>query len=239
MNRVLALSLITSLSLGAALPETSTLAEQTQREGALCQLSLSGSVQAEPISWVSISVTHLVEDEVVETSLAAQLRAGTSAGSLSALLAARLMADGAMVTPVNHTPHLMGELFVEDVLSVRLDLPSGPQASVTFCDRPLGVLGLRATNAESGEGKVEFIGVVMSVDGKTRSNEKIEVPIRAGDSGHDVCKRLFDQSLESGWLPLRPKTDRWSPTRRKDSRTLESSEVKLSASGWEIELVAG
>ena len=239
MNRALALALVTSLSLGAVLPEASTRAEQARREGALCQLSLSGSVQAGSINWVSISVTHLVEDEAVETSLAAQLRTGTHAGSLSALLAARLMADGAMVTSVNHTPHLMGELFVEDVLSVRLDLPSGPQASVTFCDRPLGVLGLRATSAAPGDGKVEFIGVVMSVDGKTRSNEKIEVPVRAGDTGHDVCKRLFNTSIEAGWLSLRPATDRWSPARRKDSRKLESTEVKLSAPGWEIELVAG
>ena len=69
--------------------------------------------------------------------------------------------------------------------------------------------------------------------------ESLEIPVIEGESGHDVCKRLFDRSLEAGWLPVREKTDRWSPSRRTDSRKLLSSEVKLSASGWELELRAG
>jgi len=239
MNRALALALVASLTVGVESLQGSPQGESVRQEGALCQLTFSGDVMEQPISWVSISVTHLVGDDAVETSLVAQVRAGTSSGSLSSLLTSRLEVDGAKVTRVNHAPHLLGELFVEDVLSVRLDLPAGPQASVTFCDRPLGVLGLRSTSADPQAGMVRFTGVLKSADGKTRSHEVLEVPILAEDTAHDACERLFDTSLKAGWLPVRPATDRWSPARRQDSRKLESAEIKLTAPGWELEVVAG
>jgi len=237
MNHALTLALATSLTIGTALPEERSAPLLVETKGALCQLNFTGSVGKEPVEWVSVSVTHLVENEAVETSLTAQVKSGTGAGSLSALLAMRLRAQGASVTAVD-IGILQGELFIEDVVSVRLDLPAGPEASVTFCDRPLGVLALRPTSAAPGAGKLEFLGVVKSINGKHRSHEALSVPVVEGDSGHDVCKRLFDQSLEAGWLPVRPETDRWSPSRRKDARKLESAEVKLSASGWELEVFA-
>jgi len=239
MNRALALALVAFLTVGVGSLHGSPQEEGVSPGGALCQLTFSGRVGEQSVSRVSISVSHLAEGEVVETSLVAQVRRGTSPGSISSLLADRLKSNGAKVTFVNHAPHTVGELFIEGVLSVRLDLPSGPEASVIFCDRPLAVLGLRPTSDPSQAGMVEFIGVVRSVDGKTRGRDGFEAPIVAGDSGHDVCKRLFDISLEAGWLPVRPSTDRWSPTRRKDSRKLESTEIKFAAQGWEIELVAG
>lgn len=239
MNHALALALAASLSIGSSLPEACPAPLERPTEGGLCQLTFSDKVHEGHPGWVSIAVTHLVETEAVETSLVAQLRSGTTAGSVCALLSDRLEAAGAQVTPVIHPSHGRGELFVEDVLSVRLDLPAGPKASVTFCDRPLGVLGLRATGEYPGAGKLEFLGIVTSVDGKSRSHEAIEIPILEGESGHDACKRLFDSSLEAGWLPVRPKTDQWSPTRRKDSRKLESAEVKLTAPGWELLVSVG
>ena len=235
MKHILTLALVTSLTLGAA----PVSAEAIEPEVTLCQLNLYGAVGKSPHPWVSISISHQVEGEVVETSLIGQMKAGTSSGSLAALLASRLRARGARVTESPENSAIIGGLFIESVVSVRLDLPAGPEASVTFCDRPLGVLSLRPTSAARGAGRLEFQGVVVSVDGKQRSVEVVEVPIVEGDTGHDVCKRLFDQSLEAGWLPLRPETDRWSPSQRKDSGKLESTEVKLSASGWELQLFAG
>ena len=244
MNHALTLALATALTFGAAPVSVEGLKQPVsvkavEQETTLCQLSLYGTVGKSPHPWVSISISHLVEGEVVETSVIGQMKAGTSSGSLAALLASRLRARGALVTEFSENSTVTGGLFIEDVVSVRLDLPAGPEASVIFCDRPLGVLTLRPTNAAPGAGNLKFQGIVVAVDGKHRSTESVEVPIVEGDTGHDVCKRLFDRSLEAGWLPVRPKTDRWSPSRRQDSGKLESSEVKLSASGWELEVVAG
>jgi len=235
MNHALTLALATTLALEAA----PVPVEAVEPEVALCQLSLTGTVGEDPNPWVSISISHQVEGEVVETSLTGQVKVGTSSGSLAALLASRLRAQGARVTESPENSAVTGGLFIEDVVSVRVDLPAGPLASVTLCDRPLGVLVLRPTSASPSAGSLEFHGVVLDVTGKHRSNAALEVPILEGDSGHDVCKRLFDRSLEAGWLAIRPKTDRWSPSRRKDSGKLESSEITLSASGWELEVFAG
>ena len=235
MNRALTLALVTSLALGAA----PVSVESIEPGVTLCQLSLHGAVTESPHPWVSISISHRVDGEVVETSLIGQMKAGTSSRALAALLASRLSARGARVTESLGSSTITGSIFIEDVVSVRLDLPAGPEASVTFCDRPLDVLTLRPTSAAPSAGTLKFHGVVVGVGDKHRSKESVDVPIVEGDSGHDVCKRLFERSLEAGWLPVRPKTDRWSPSRRKDSRKLESSEVKLSASGWELEVFAG
>jgi len=239
MNHVLALTLAASLSLGARLPEACPTPLERPAVGGLCQLTFSGELDEELPGWVSITVTHLVEAEAVETSLVAQLRSGTSAGSVCALLSDRLEAAGARVIPVIHPVLTGGDLFVEDVLSVRLDLPAGPKTSVNFCDRPLGVLGLRATGERAYAGTLKFQGLVTRFDGKERALEELEVPIIAGETGHDVCKRLFDESLDAGWLAVRPKTNQWSPVRRQDSGKLESFGVTLSASGWELVVSAG
>jgi len=242
MKRALTLVLASSLMLGAS-PATDPVSEPGV---ALCQLSLRKDVGELPHPWVSISISHRVDEELVETSLVGQVRPGTHADSLTSLLAARLKEQGARVTKSTELVENgtifrdeNGTLFIEDVVSVRLDLPAGPEASVTFCDRPLGVLSLRPTSPKPGSGTLEFRGVVADVSGRHRSMESLEVPVLEGESGHEVCKRLFDRSLEAGWLPVRPETDRWSPSRRKDSGKLESAEVKLSASGWELELLAG
>ena len=234
MKRAFTLVLASSLMLGAS-PATEPVSEPGV---ALCQLSLEGAVGELPHPWVSISISHRVDEELVETSLVGQVKPGTTAASLTSLLAARLKEQGARVTESTQ-PDTNGDLFIEDVVSVRVDLPAGPDASVTYCDRPLGVLTLRPTSPKPGAGTLEFRGVVADVSGRHRSMESLEVPVLEGESGHEVCKRLFDRSLEAGWLPVRPETDRWSPSRRKDSGKLESAEVKLSASGWELELLAG
>lgn len=235
MNHAITLALVTSLALGAG----PVSVEAAEPEVTLCQLSMYGAVSEDPQPWVSISISHRVEGAVIETSLIGQMKVGTSSGSLAALLASRLRARGARVTESPENSNIIGSLFIEEVVSVRLDLPAGPEASVTFCDRPLDVLTLRPTSAAPSAGTLKFHGVVVGVSGKHRSTESIEVPVPEADSGHDVCKRLFDRSLEAGWLPARPKTDHWSPFQRKDSGKLESSEVKLSASGWELEVFAG
>ena len=229
-----------SLPLSMA-PTTATSAST----GALCQLDFSG-VLGRPLleggngpSWYTISVTHIVNESSLESVLEGQLRRGTSANHLYALLAARLEAAGGSVIRTRGDGAQITGLFIEGVQKVRLDLPGCQEVSVTFCDRPLSVLSLRATGEAPGNGELEFLGVVRGVDGKTRAQESIQVSIEAGESGHDVCKRLFDASLESGWLPVRPATDRWSPSRRKDARTLQSTEISLHAPGWELELTAG
>ena len=234
MKRALTLALVCSLAMGATPAPTLEGASGL----ALCQLSLDGVVGERPHPWVSISVTHRVEEELVETSLIGQFKPGTTGASLATLLAKRLKEQGARVTE-STALDMTADLFIEDVTSVRVDLPAGPGASVTFCDRPLGVLSLRPTSPTPGAGRLEFRGVVSDVSGRHRSMESLEIPVIEGESGHEVCKRLFDRSLEAGWLPVREKTDRWSPSRRTDSRKLLSSEVKLSASGWELELRAG
>ena len=247
MIRVLALALTLLVSFaGGATPIQGALqAEDAPRTGALCQVQFSGLFGVprpeggHAPSWFSISVTHLVEQEAVETRLVGQLKRFTSSGALLALLASRLETAGAKVIRTRASEEATTGIFIEDVLSIRLDLPACQQVNVTFCDRPLGVLGLRSTGVSPAEGALEFFGVVRGVDGKTRTHQSLQVPILTSDSGHDVCKRLFDSALESGWLPVRPATDRWSPSRRQDARTLESTEIKLTASGWEIELVAG
>ena len=79
MNHALTLALATSLTLGAA----PVSVEAVEPEAALCQLNLYGTVGKNPHPWVSISVSHQVEGEVVETSLIGQVKAGTSSGSLA------------------------------------------------------------------------------------------------------------------------------------------------------------
>ena len=166
MNHALTLALVTSLTFGAA----PAPAEVVEPEVALCQLSLYGTVGESPHPWVSISISHQVEGKVVETSLVGQVKGGTSSGSLAALLASRLRAQGASVTESPGDSTLVSDLFIEDVLSVRLDLPAGPEVSVTFCDRPLEVLGLRPTSAIPGPGKLDFLGIVTSVNGLVANN---------------------------------------------------------------------
>lgn len=238
MNRALAFALaVLSITLVHPLQGASpTDAEGSAR--ALCQLSASGVV-SEDFPRVSISLTHgRNADAVHETTLSAQFRAGTSASDVLALFADRLERAGARLTRSTNHGNMIS-LFVEDVISVRVNDFGGLQPSITFCDRPLGVLSLQRTRSDWKGGVLKINGILVDSGGKSRELKTLNVEIFNSDTGHNVCKRLYDASQEEGWLPFRAKTDQWSPNRRKDSKVMESTEVLFSSEGWTLELTVG
>ena len=240
MNRALAFVLaVFSLALMIPLQEASS-AESKESPSALCQLSLTGLV-LENFPRVSISVTHGRQaDELRETTLTAQFHAGTKAGDVLALLADRLERSGAKITRSTHSSKTSwASLFVEDVVSVRIEETGGLYPTVTFCDRPLGVLSLKPTRSDRVGGELKITGILVDSDVKSRELKKLEVEVFKADTGHTICKRLYDASLYEGWLPFRAQTDQWSPNRRKDSKVMESTEISFSAKGWALELTAG
>jgi len=238
MNRALAFVLaVFSLALMIPLQEASS-AESRESPSALCQFSLTGLV-SENSPRVSISVTYGRQvDELRETTLTAQFQTGTKAGDVLALLADRLERSGAKITRSTHSFNL-ASLFVEDVVSVRIEETGGLYPTVTFCDRPLGVLSLKPTRSDRVGGELKITGLLVDSDGKSRELKKLEVEVFRADTGHTICKRLYDASLYEGWLPFRAQTDQWSPNRRKDSKVMESTEISFSAKGWALELTAG
>ena len=238
MNRALAFALaVFSITLAHPLQGASpTEAKESAR--ALCQLSAFGVV-SEDFPRVSISLTHgRNDDELRVTTLSAQFRAGTTASDVLALFADRLDRAGASLTRSTNRGN-MTSLFVENVISVRVDDSGGLQPSITFCDRPLGVLSLQRTRSDRKGGVLKINGLLVDSDGKSRELKTLNVEIFASDTGHNVCKRLYDASQEEGWLPFRAKTDQWSPNRRKDSKVMESTEVLFSSEGWALELTVG
>jgi hypothetical protein len=237
MKRALAFVLV-AFSLVVTVPlQGASSKESKESAGALCQIHCFGDA-SESFPRVSMSVTHGSQaDELRETKLVAQLHVNTSAADVLALLADRLERDGAEVTR-SEDKH---SLFVEDVVRVRIEDMADIQTTVTFCDRPLGVLSLKRMRSSSpeGEGQLKITGLLVDSDGTSREFKTLKVDVFSADTGHTVCKRLYESSLSEGWLPFRAQTDQWSPNRRKDSKEMESTEVSLFADGWALELTVG
>ena len=195
---------------------------------------------SEEFSRVSISVTHGSQQsaELHETSLIAQFHANTTASDVLRVLADRLRQAGALVT----RPEFEGvssSLFVEGVFSVRIEDMAGIETAVTFCDRPLGAMSLKRTRPGADAGKLKMKALLVDSDGISREFRTLEVEVKGEDTGHTVCERFYEASLAEGWLPFRAQTDQWSPNRRKDSKTMESTELSLNVDGWTFLLTSG
>jgi hypothetical protein len=240
MKRALAFVLVV-FSLVVTIPLQGASSEESKElAGALCQIHCSGVV-GETFPRVSISVSHGSQaGELRETKLLAQLHVKTTAADVLALLADQLERAGAMVTRTEGKGS-SSSLFVEDVVRVRIEDMADIQTTVTFCDRPLGILSLKRMRSAAPEvqGQLKIIGLLVDSDGMSREFKVLNVDVLSADTGHTVCKRLYESSLSEGWLPFRAQTDQWSPNRRKDSKEMESTEVGLFADGWALELTAG
>ena len=240
MKRALAFVLVV-FSLVVTIPlQGASSKDLKETAGALCQIHCSGAV-GEDFPRVSISVTHGRHvDELHETTLIAQLHVNTTAADVLALLADRLERAGGKVTRPKDKGNF-SSLFVEDVVRVRIEDMAGIQTTVTFCDRPLGTLSLKRLRPDSLErqGQLRVIGLLVDSDGKSREFKTLNVDVFSTDTGHTICRRLYESSLYEGWLPFRAQTDQWSPNRRKDSKVMESTEISLFADGWALELTAG
>lgn len=240
MNRALAFALAV-FSITLAHPLQGASSAGTKEEGkALCQITVFGLVE-ESLPRVSMSVTHGRDtEELRETTLSVQLNGSTKAVDVLGLFADRLERAGARLTrPAGSGDSNHATFFVEDVVSVRIEDSGGFEISILFCDRPLGVLSLKAVRPDRSGGELAITGILVDSDGKSRELKTLNVEIFGSDTGHNVCKRLYDVSLNEGWLPFRAQTDQWSPNRRKDSKVLESTEVDFSLDGWTLELTVG
>ena len=238
MKRVLALALLV-FSLVAVIPLSGASAKESRADTrALCQIHCVGDV-SEEFSRVSISITHGPElEKLQETSLVAQLRANTTAADVLRLLADRLERAGALVT----RPEAKGassSLFIEGVFSIRIEDMAGIETAVTFCDRPLGMMSLKRVRPSADTGKLRMKTLLVDSDGDSREFKTFEVDVTGADTGHTVCERFYEASLAEGWLPFRAQTDQWSPNRRKDSKTMESTELSLNVEGWVLLLTSG
>ena len=238
MKRALALVSVV-FCLVATLPSGEAFAKEKREDTrALCQIHCVGDV-SEEFARVSISVTHGPEmDELKETSLIAQLHAKTTSADVLRLLADRLERAGALVTRTEAKAG-SSSLFVEGVFSVRIEDMAGIETAVTFCDRPLGVMSLKKIRPGADAGKLRMRALLVDSDGKSREFKTLEVDVTGADTGHTVCERFYEASLAEGWLPFRAQTDQWSPNRRKDSKTMESTELILSVDGWALLLTSG
>ena len=236
MKRALALVFVVFCFV-ATLPLGDVLAKESREDTrALCQIHCLGSV-SEELSRVSISVTHGPHiDELQETSLIAQLHAGTPAVDVLRLLADRLERAGALVTRPEDGS---SSLFVEGVFSVRIEDMVGLETAITFCDRPLGMMSLKRVRPSADAGKLSMKALLVDSDGDSREFRTFGVGVTGSDSGHTVCERFYEASLAEGWLPFRAQTDQWSPNRRKDSKAMESTEISLNAEGWALLLTSG